>query len=54
MLPTMIDLLRQLGLDAKWAVMGTERKEFFILTKKIHNLIHGNRSLNSPQDAKMC
>ena len=42
MLPTMIDLLRQLGLDAKWVVMGTEHKAFFPLTKKIHNLIHGN------------
>lgn len=40
MLPTMIDLLRQLGLDAKWVVMGTERAAFFPLTKKIHNLIH--------------
>lgn len=44
MLPTMIDLLRQLGLDAKWAVMGTERAAFFPLTKKIHNLIHGSGS----------
>jgi trehalose synthase len=42
MLPTMIDLLRQLGLDAKWVVMGTERAAFFPLTKRIHNLIHGN------------
>ena len=42
MLPTMIDLLRQLGIDAKWVVMGTEHKAFFPLTKKIHNLIHGN------------
>ncbi|MFZ0131741.1 MAG: glycosyltransferase [Desulfobacterales bacterium] len=42
MMPTMIDLLRQLGLDARWAVMGTGREAFFPLTKKIHNLIHGN------------
>ncbi|MGB8425129.1 MAG: glycosyltransferase [Desulfobacterales bacterium] len=42
MMPTMIDLLRQLGLDARWAVMGTKREAFFPLTKKIHNLIHGN------------
>ncbi|MFZ0612814.1 MAG: glycosyltransferase [Desulfobacterales bacterium] len=42
MMPTLIDLLRQLGLDARWAVMGTALEEFFPLTKKIHNLIHGN------------
>jgi trehalose synthase len=44
MLPTMIDLLRQLGLDAKWVVMGTEHAAFFPFTKKIHNLIHGSGS----------
>ena len=41
MLPTMISLLRELGVDARWAVIGTDRAEFFDLTKRIHNLIHG-------------
>ena len=41
MLPTMITLLRELGVDARWAVIGTHRTEFFELTKRIHNLIHG-------------
>ncbi len=42
MLPTMITLLRDLGLDIDWVVMGTEEMAFFDLTKRIHNLIHGH------------
>jgi len=42
MLPTMISLLRQLDIKAEWVVIETDRPEFFALTKKIHNLIHGN------------
>jgi trehalose synthase len=42
MLPMMVSLLRELGVKAEWAVMGTERQEFFPLTKKLHNLIHGH------------
>lgn len=41
MMPRMISMLRQLGVDCDWVVAGTERKDFFRLTKKIHNLIHG-------------
>jgi trehalose synthase len=41
MLPTMICLLRDLGVDVQWIVMETERPAFFPLTKRIHNLIHG-------------
>jgi trehalose synthase len=41
MLPNMLTLLSELGVDARWAVISTERPEFFALTKKIHNLIHG-------------
>jgi trehalose synthase len=52
MLPTMIDLLRQLGLDARWVVMGTEHKAFFPLTKKIHNLIHGNGTPEFSQEER--
>jgi trehalose synthase len=42
MLPMMVSLLRELGVKTEWAVMGTERQEFFPLTKKLHNLIHGH------------
>ncbi|MGD1889259.1 MAG: glycosyltransferase [Cyclobacteriaceae bacterium] len=41
MMPRMISLLRQLGLDADWVVMETNESQFFALTKNIHNLIHG-------------
>jgi trehalose synthase len=41
MMPHLISMLRELGVDARWAVMGTERIEFFTLTKRIHNAIHG-------------
>ena len=41
MMPKLVMLLRQLGLQAKWAVIGPEEPEFFALTKRLHNLIHG-------------
>lgn len=42
MLPRMITILRELGVDVKWAVIGTDKAEFFTLTKRLHNLIHGS------------
>ena len=41
MLPKMIELLRELGLKAEWVTIGSDRPEFFTLTKRIHNMIHG-------------
>jgi trehalose synthase len=41
MLPRQISILNELGVHTRWVVVGTERKEFFDLTKRIHNLIHG-------------
>ncbi len=41
MLPKMISLLGELGLPARWAVIGSDEPRFFALTKRIHNLIHG-------------
>ena len=41
MLPKMLPLLRELGLDIDWAVIETDRVPFFDLTKRIHNMIHG-------------
>jgi trehalose synthase len=41
LLPTQIALLRNLGVDARWLVIETDRMEFFALTKRIHNMIHG-------------
>lgn len=41
MLPTMVGLLRDLGVPTEWAVIETHEPAFFALTKRIHNLIHG-------------
>ena len=41
MLPTMITHLNELGIDTRWFVIETRDQEFFRLTKRIHNLIHG-------------
>lgn len=41
MLPGLVGLLRDLGVDVEWLAIGSDRPEFFPLTKRIHNLIHG-------------
>lgn len=41
MLPKMVSLLREVGLDVRWLVIESDEPEFFALTKRLHNLIHG-------------
>ncbi len=41
MLPKMVTMMRELGIDVRWEVIGSSRPEFFVLTKRLHNLIHG-------------
>lgn len=41
MLPTIVSLLRDLGLATEWVVIGSREPAFFDLTKRLHNLIHG-------------
>lgn len=41
MLPMQVLLLRELGVEAHWAVIGSDQPAFFKLTKRLHNLIHG-------------
>jgi trehalose synthase len=41
MMPRMVSILNQLSVSTEWLVAGTDNKDFFALTKKIHNLIHG-------------
>jgi trehalose synthase len=41
MLPTVVSLLRDLGVRTEWVAIGSDEAEFFSLTKQIHNLIHG-------------
>jgi trehalose synthase len=42
MLPMQVLLLRELGVNAHWAVMTPKPEAFFKLTKRLHNLIHGD------------
>lgn len=49
MLPPIVKLLRDLGINAQWIVIGSHEPGFFELTKHIHNLIHGT---GSPQLGK--
>jgi trehalose synthase len=41
LLPPLLALMRELGVDAQWLVMETHDPAFFRLTKRLHNLIHG-------------
>ena len=41
MLPKLVAMLRELGVDVEWLVMGSEEAAFFDLTQRLHNLIHG-------------
>ncbi len=41
MMPTLVSLMRELGLDVEWVVMNASQPKFFELTKRLHNLIHG-------------
>ncbi len=41
MLPHVVTLLRDLDVAAEWAVIETDRADFFAVTKRLHNLIHG-------------
>jgi len=41
MLPTMISLLRELGIATEWVVIESDVPDFFTLTKRLHNFIHG-------------
>ena len=40
LLPPLLTLLRDLGVDANWLVMRPSQPEYFSLTKRLHNLIH--------------
>jgi trehalose synthase len=41
MMPKLVSLLRELGVDIGWVVAGTAQPKFFDLTKRLHNLLHG-------------
>ena len=49
LLPPLISLLRDLGVEANWLVVEPAEPEFFQLTKRLHNLIHGQGDPNLGQ-----
>lgn len=53
MLPPLLTILRELGVDAHWLVIETQEQAFFRLTKNLHNLIHGagDPNLGAPDHA---
>jgi trehalose synthase len=54
MLPALVGTMRELGVDAGWLVMETAEPEFFRLTKRLHNLIHGEGDANlGPTDRQL-
>lgn len=51
-LQRLVPLLRELGVDARWEVVtGTE--DFFVLTKKLHNALHGAPIAFTPADRQV-
>ncbi len=42
MLPSQMRILRELGISIEWLVIETSDNDFFNLTKRIHNAIHGS------------
>ncbi len=41
MLPKLVHLLRELGVQARWCTINPAEAAFFSLTKRLHNAIHG-------------
>src|SRR5262245_51683257 len=42
MMPRVVGMLQELGVSTRWLVVDTTESEFFPLTKRLHNLIHGS------------
>jgi len=52
LLPPLVGLLRELDFDARWLVMESEDPSFFRLTKRLHNMIHGEGSADLAADER--
>ena len=46
MMPRLMGLMNELGAQVRWAVITTQENAFFDLTKRIHNLVHGDRRVS--------
>jgi trehalose synthase len=42
MLPMLIHMIRELGVNINWLVLNSDNTKFFQVTKRIHNMIHGS------------
>lgn len=52
MLPTVVSMLREVGVRTEWVVIDTDKEEFFALTKQLHNLIHGEGDPRVPAGSR--
>jgi trehalose synthase len=52
MLPQLVTLLNELGVETHWMVMNTDQPGFFGLTKRLHNLIHGEGDASLGDEAR--
>lgn len=50
MLPTVVSMLRDLGVSTEWAVIAGDEDGFFSFTKRVHNLLHGAGSPHISDD----
>ncbi|MGH7447481.1 MAG: glycosyltransferase, partial [Longimicrobiales bacterium] len=54
MLPGIVSHLRDLGIQTEWAVIESDDDAFFQLTKRIHNMIHGEGAAGlGPADRRL-
>lgn len=54
MMPRMLSIMRQVGVQVEWLVLESDEEDFFKFTKKLHNLIHGQGDINiSGQERKI-
>jgi len=51
MLPSLLGYCRDLGIDARWLVIGGA-PDFFRITKRLHNALHGESGDGTPLDAE--
>jgi trehalose synthase len=53
MLPRMVQLMNEVGLDTRWVTINTEEQGFFSFTKQLHNLIHGSGEPRIDQENRL-
>jgi trehalose synthase len=54
LLPGIVAYLNELGIHTEWVVIEAQDPAFFALTKRIHNLIHGDGTPDLDEDDRAC